>query len=430
MKKSLESFETHNFRYSYNDITNVFESQFDRDLHLMVIWSNARVKESEIIEEVNKNFKILSCSEVFWSNENIDNNFHRIYDITPTDSVAGKRSEVGDNPFIVLMVEDLSPAYQYRFDASGKFKIVSSKIVDYKNLFREWVGGSYMIHSTDNLKEFLNNSILFFGYERAFKLINNQEWDRKIDKYAHDLVGANGWESLEQFFTTLNLTTEYVVLRGVENIEKTVQSSTGDIDILCSNIGEFTASANARNIWNSKNFFHVYIAGKKVLLDIRSTGDDYFDKEWQKNIIKNRVLSSYNIYVPRIDDYFFSHLYHAYIHKPYFYDKYIVRLDKLARNIGVNTFKEDCQKNRENIIKLLRGFLLANNYTVTIPKDEQVYLNVKFISKLQRINKQRLYIRLYSVYIKNIFRKVIKKLKSIAKRNSLILKMYKKYIQK
>lgn len=436
MKKQIINFKYQDINYIFNDIKQNFETKYEKDLQVVVIWSKARIKEKEIIEELNNNFNILNCFELSWTEKNIDDNFHRIYDVAPTGGVAGKRSEVGDESFIVVVIEDLNPVYQYRFDASGRFKIVNSNIVDKKNLFRKWVGGSYMVHSTDNLREFFNNSVLFFGKDKTFELIKNQQWDNKILKVSSDLVGANGWNSVEELFETLNLTTQYVVLRGAGTIEETVKTLSGDIDILCSNIGEFTASANARNIWNSKNFFHVNIAGQDVLFDIRYVGDDYFDKEWQKNIIQNRVLIQNNIYIPRIDDYFFSHLYHAYIHKPYFYDKYIDRLDKLSKGIDIKNFKDDCQNNIENIIKLLRGYLLANNYKVTIPKDEQVYINIKFISRLQKINRIKLYFRFYSVKIKNAPEKMINKLKILVKRNKFLFNIlfnirakYNKYLR-
>jgi len=436
LKKQIINFKYQDINYIFNDIKQNFETKYEKDLQVVVIWSKARIKEKEIIEELNNNFNILNCFELSWTEKNIDDNFHRIYDVAPTGGVAGKRSEVGDESFIVVVIEDLNPVYQYRFDASGRFKIVNSNIVDKKNLFRKWVGGSYMVHSTDNLREFFNNSVLFFGKDKTFELIKNQQWDNKILKVSSDLVGANGWNSVEELFETLNLTTQYVVLRGAGTIEETVKTLSGDIDILCSNIGEFTASANARNIWNSKNFFHVNIAGQDVLFDIRYVGDDYFDKEWQKNIIQNRVLIQNNIYIPRIDDYFFSHLYHAYIHKPYFYDKYIDRLDKLSKGIDIKNFKDDCQNNIENIIKLLRGYLLANNYKVTIPKDEQVYINIKFISRLQKINRIKLYFRFYSVKIKNAPEKMINKLKILVKRNKFLFNIlfnirakYNKYLR-
>lgn len=420
MKININKFKYQDVIYKYNDVINTFETNYDKDLHLVVIWSKARVKEREIIEELQQHFNVLGCFDTTWSKEHLDDNFHRIYDVAPTGGKAGKRKEVGDKAFMVVVIEDQNPEYQYRSDASGRLKIVNSNVVDKKHLFRKWVGGSYMVHSTDNLKEFFNNAILFFGKENTFKLIEQAECNKQVSIVQKDLIGANGWDSCDELFETLNLTTEYVVLRGADNIENTVKTLSGDVDILCSNIGEFTAAANARNIWNSKNFFHVNIAGQEVLFDIRYVGDDYFDESWQKNIIKNRVLNENGINIPRVDDYFFSHLYHAYIHKPYFFEKYIDRLTELSKKIGVESFKHDCQNNTNDILRMLRGYLLAHNYKVSIPKDDQVYINVKIMSQLQKVNRARLTLRILSVKVKNLPSKVMLKAKVAIKKNKFL----------
>jgi len=417
---SLMNFIPENINYRYNEGQNKFETKFNDDLQLLIIWSKARVEEKRILEDLFLNFKVLSCVETTWSKECEDDNFHRLYNVAPTGGIAGKKMDVGSGSFIVVILKDENPIYQYRSDASGRFKIVNSNIVDRKNLYRNWVGGSYMVHSTDNLNEFFNNSMLFFGKAQTFKFFSQRKQNQKIESANNDLIGARGWANVQELFDVLNLSTQYVVLRGANNIEENVKELAGDIDILCSDIGEFTAVANARNIWNSSNFFHVKIEGKDILFDIRYVGDNYFDKTWQQNIIENRILTENRIYIPRVDDYFFSHLYHAYIHKPFFYEKYIDRLTELSEKIGIKNFKDDCQNNTDNILKLLRGYLLAHNYQVSIPKDEQVYINIKFVSKLQKVNRARLFLRILSIKVKDLPTKVILKTKILIKKNKIL----------
>ncbi|MGB5792130.1 hypothetical protein, partial [Poseidonibacter sp.] len=52
--------------------------------------------------------------------------------------------------------------------------------------------------------------------------------------------------------------------------------------------------------------------------------------------------------------------------------------------------------------------------------DEQVYININFISKLQKINRIKLYFRVYSVKLKNYPNKSINKLKIMAKKNKVL----------
>lgn len=420
---NIENFKYQNIKYNYDDVYNIFKLPYNKDLQLLIIWSKARKKENKIIEDLNKNFHILGCFDISWSEKYIDDNFHRLYDVSPTGGIAGKRSEVGDESFIVIVLEDKNPVYEYRSDASGRLKIVNSNIVDKKNLYRNWVGGSYMIHSTDNLNEFFNNSILFFGKKKTFDFSSQKNKYNKVEEVKSDLVGASGWKDTNELFEILNLSTQYVVLRGCDNIERNVTELTGDIDILCSNIGEFTAVANARNIWNSKNFFHVKISGNEILFDIRYIGDDYFDKTWQEEIINNRVLTKNNIYIPQIDDYFFSHLYHAYIHKPFFYEKYSERLDDLAKKINIIDFKNNILKDKQYGLKILKGYLLAKQYNVTIPKDLKVFINVDNISSISDVSILKLYFRIYAIKILNFPYKVFNSLKLFAKKNRFLFKL-------
>ncbi len=417
LEKQVKDYKCKDIEYIYHEDFNNFQTLYDRDLQLFIIWPKARFKEKEIIKELNNSFNILGCMELLWTKENIDDNFHRIYDVAPTGGVAGKRSEVGDGASIVVVLEDLIPNYQYRFDASLRCKIVNSNIVDKKIQFRQLLGGGHTVHSTDNLNEFFNNSILLFGRGKTFDLLERNKWDGNIENYPSDLIGANGWASVDELFDVLNLTTQYVVLRSSETIVATVEDLSGDVDILCSNIGEFAAVANARNIWNSKNFFHVKIKGKDVLFDIRYVGDEYFDKDWQNNIIKNRVLTENNIYIPRADDHFFTHLYHACIHKPFIYEKYVAKLEKLAKSIGIERLNDSCQNDKNYIIRLLKGYLLANKYKLSIPNDDNVYINIAFMSKLKKISKTKLFIRLRFAKLKNMPAKTMSALKVKIKRN-------------
>lgn len=213
--------------------------------------------------------------------------------------------EVGGDDFIAAIIEDLNPKYKYRFDASKRLKLVNYKVVDKKKLYRKWTDGNYLVHSTDNIKEFFNHTVLLLGKDRVLRCLSSNKGMSERGRLNIDIVGANGWNTVGELFDILNLTSQYVVLRGAEGLENRVQDLNGDVDILCSDIGEFTASANARKIGKSDNFYHVNIAGQNVLFDIRFVGDGYFDKQWQQDIIDNRILEKNGVYVPKIDDYFF-----------------------------------------------------------------------------------------------------------------------------
>ena len=420
MKKIIE-YKNENIDYLFEN--NKFTTDYDIDLNIFIIWSNAKFKEKEIIADLSFVFEIVELAEIYWSKKNIDDNFHRLYGIAPNNNISGKRIEVGSGSFIAIVVKDKSPVYLYREDASKNNKIVNVNVVDKKQLYREWVGGNYLIHSSDNLKEFFNNSTLLFGKDKTLEFCTEYCDSTVLKKINKDLIGSNGWSSSKELFDVLNLSTQYVVLRGSENIEKNISSQSGDVDVLCSNVSEFTAVANAVNLWSSDNFFHVEIDNKKILFDIRSTDDNYFDKKWSDKIIRDRVISESNIFIPRVDDYFFSHLYHAYIHKPYFFDKYIDRLSGLSSKIGIIDFKEKMLINKKYGLYLLKGYLLANKYSATIPRDLKVFINIKNMSSLQKKNYTILYGRILLLRLIELPFKITIFLKEMIKKNKMLFNL-------
>ena len=420
MKKIIE-YKNENIDYLFEN--NKFTTDYDIDLNIFIIWSNAKFKEKEIIADLSFVFEIVELAEIYWSKKNIDDNFHRLYGIAPNNNISGKRIEVGSGSFIAIVVKDKSPVYLYREDASKNNKIVNVNVVDKKQLYREWVGGNYLIHSSDNLKEFFTNSPLLFGKDKTLEFCTEYCDSTVLKKINKDLIGSNGWSSSKELFDVLNLSTQYVVLRGSENIEKNISSQSGDVDVLCSNVSEFTAVANAVNLWSSDNFFHVEIDNKKILFDIRSTDDNYFDKKWSDKIIRDRVISESNIFIPRVDDYFFSHLYHAYIHKPYFFDKYIDRLSGLSSKIGIIDFKEKMLINKKYGLYLLKGYLLANKYSATIPRDLKVFINIKNMSSLQKKNYTILYGRILLLRLIELPFKITIFLKEMIKKNKMLFNL-------
>ena len=295
-------------------------------------------------------------------------------------------------------------------------KIVNVNVVDKKSLYRKWVGGNYLVHSTDNLKEFFNNAILLFGADKLNGILEKDVVESRLTEMKSDLVGSGGWSSFEDLFSALNLAAEYVVLRGEKHIGSTKKSLGEDIDILCADVGEFTSVANAVKFGNSNHLFLVNVCSEDVLFDVRHVGDEYYDQRWQKSILKNKILSDINVYVPRYDDQFFSLLYHAYIQKPIFYDKYVADLLSLSRKIGLDNITEDYLKSEYEISKLLTGFLLASGYSVSIPKDKKVYVNVRFVSILYGQNVVRLYFRVFFFKVRVFPSQFLSVVKNLIKR--------------
>lgn len=378
-----------NENYEYTHDGN-FTIESNSDYQIFVIWEKARFIEEKIVNDINENFNVLVDVDVIWSKKYMGDNFHRFYHIPPNGKPSTKSQITGEGPFRLIIIEDNNPVFNYRKDASGRLKLVNVNVVDRKVEYRKWTGGSYLIHCTDTPLEFRQTIFLLYNREEIEHILFLKE-DLYKFKCLGDLNGSDTWSSVKALFDVLNYGVKYVVLRNREDIEKTITECSGDVDLLCDDMNKFISLTNAKKIEGYDNFFHINIMGKNVLFDVRYCGDDYYDRNWQEDILVRRVIEN-GIYVPRIDDYFFSHLYHSFVHKRFSERKYAKRLVLLAKKINIRLSYEDL-KDPDIVADLLRGYLLGSNYQISVPCDKKVFINISFLSKVYNIKTYKLFFR-------------------------------------
>src|SRR5262249_40364470 len=146
-------------------------------------------------------------------------------------------------------------------------------------------------------------------------------------------AGANGWNSLSDLFHVLNASTEYAVMRNFEDLpESATTEEHGDVDLICASSREmaFVANASPAAPGQYRVLYRVTIGGKEVLFDFREVGDNYYDPQWEREMLERRVFSSRGFFHLGPDDYFHSLLYHATVHKPAVATGYLVRLRELS----------------------------------------------------------------------------------------------------
>ena len=107
--------------------------------------------------------------------------------------------------------------------------------------------------------------------------------------------------------------------------------NSGDIDLLVNNFFIFKRIADAHSyklknlslISNNGDPLEDYgfkvsnfikVEKNEVCLDIRYVGDNYFDKNWQFKILKNRTFKN-GIFIPSKKDQLYTILYHIFFHK-------------------------------------------------------------------------------------------------------------------
>ena len=183
------------------------------------------------------------------------------------------------------------------------------------------------------------------------------------------------YKDISEFFNQLRAE-EYLVLRNFEEFEnKQFVFEHPDIDLLCKKVGQITARINCKPKGKRDDKLHyvVLIENQLVPVDIRCVGDNYFDKKWQKEVLKRKCLKD-NYYIMDNIDYFYTLLYHSCIHKKDFSKDYIARLSSLAKMC-------DIEFNYENRYEILNEFLRTNGYRYVYPKADTTHAHLDNVDK-------------------------------------------------
>ncbi len=387
------------------------------ELHLIIVWHNANENFSDILNDISNRFSIKEVYEITWNKENIVKNFIAFYSHSQSHLnwrkinklMRGKSKYCGKGPFHLIIFEDNNPIYEKRITSSGKNE-VNINIFDCKQKYRKITGGGHLIHGTDSEKESSKDLTLLLGQNKGDFLANNNIcWNGKIKKIIRDISGVTGFDSLEQFFYVLNSSLDYIIMRNFEGFpEEYTSSEHGDIDLLVDNLKLAVYTTGAKKVYKRNNRVHykILIANSELYFDFRYLGDNYYDLKWEKQLLEERVLLKNSFYIPDKNNYFYSLLYHAIVHKPKFSDDYIEKLVNIGESLGLLIRNEfDYSQNR---LRILNEFMDKKKYQFVYPNDLSVYTNLKinkFVRKapfVRRINCLKVHFRiLLSLYLKN-----------------------------
>lgn len=368
--------------YTYCEQSNSFKHCLDDDYHLFIIWQNGRSFEKEIIETIALDFEVISTISLTWSDKNIEQSFNRLYKAINNPHISAKAETMGTGEFICLVVKDSSPKYSYRKTVSGAIELVNSRTVQVKRKAREF-SGDYFVHSSASPEEFYEQAMLLFGSVLLQKILNGQCNKLSLEQ---NLVGTNGWKDFSELFEVLNASSKYIVLRNFEFLPDDFFENDKDVDILCENVIDFISSSNARvlEITEGGAKLIITIDNKDVPFDIRFVGDNYYCDQWSRDMLLQRVRTKHDIFRPRVDDYFFSLLYHSVLQKSEVKPSYINHFEALSKSMDFDFFDMKKINEKKYIASIIEGFFVYKRYKYTKPKDSGVYVNysvLKHISK-------------------------------------------------
>lgn len=350
----------------------------EKELHIFILWARARNRETEILDDINKKFNLYEVIEVTWSKKKFAENLSRFYGVKLGRN-SSKEKECGNEKFLLITLFDENPKYDWVKTSRG-LEYVNINTFEAKQLYRSWTGGGHKVHATNLPAETEHDLVLLLGQTTKDYLwpTSTKQYNGTINKHDCDLVGANGWGSLEEFFYVLNATIKYIVLRNYEYLSHNyVSEEHGDIDLLVGDLENAVLTANAKKVFKPKHRVHYFVKinGKKIFFDFRYKGDEYYCYVWEHDLLKNRERYNSLFYVPSKEDHFYSLIYHAIIHKQIIATDYHIILKKMSEELfSKEIIGGEVYVNRIDLYAtLLKKFMRKNGYFFTRPKDKSVF---------------------------------------------------------
>lgn len=328
------------------------------ELHLFILWERARYQQDKILADIREHFSIVKLYEISWTPELVSSNLTRFYgENLPSHS--DKEQECGTGPFLLVIVRDEKPNYEYRETSHGKEK-VNINMFDGKAKYRSWTKGGHKIHGTNTTQETNHNLTMLLGMNTEDFLQQVKPDAEQIEPLQRDVTGARGWKSVQELFYVLNNTVRYVIMRGVSAGEIGDYIDHTDTDILTDQYQNFWYIANGapcRSTIRPKE--RVVIEGKNYDLDMWNTERDYYDQKWSAAMLGNRELKN-GYYVLSEEDDFYCLLYHCLINKDAIAPDYREKLERYKKQFGIKG---------DDWYRILVDYLERKSYVILRPDD-------------------------------------------------------------
>lgn len=260
-----------------------------------------------------------------------------------------------DNFNIVkLFVQEAKSPLRYKLSNTEKNGKNGWNTIDTMNVYKIQIEGTleFFVYRATNPRRYClsKKKIKDNEWEYYYNFFCKEDYvDKRIDMYKFINV-----KQLKKIFDNLK---NYVVLRGYDDLHNKIPllKNKDDIDIL------LTEKDSIVNLCYNNI---VVINNEKVKFDRRYIGDNYYDKNWQKNMIDTKV-KRYFFYILNETNNYYATLYHSLIHKGQINSKY----EKLYK-----TFENKHNLNSDIISRYyqLLKFMFKNKYCFTRAIDNGV----------------------------------------------------------
>lgn len=360
------------FQFSLAPDGTYLEHNYNRDLHLFVIWQDARAALDQILNDLARRFSVLSVADVQWSESLIVRNSDRLY--KNVQRRARRVSpKIGRGRFNVVIVEDPDPRYGLDLNASGIYEIANQAIVRHKRSYRTWFETSYAVHSTSSMAEFFEHAPLLLGLEQSRNVIAGRTSPDEVRTVHADTTGVRGWGNFKELFRFLNLATNAIVLSDFECLPDADPAGVSELEFLCEDLRGFLAAINADMVDYRVPFrSNITVGGHTLSVVARHIGDGHLDARWQRDLLANQCTHGDSVPRPRPDDHFFYLLYRTKIHGASVDNDGLDSLAAAALEIGLEEIGVPEIESDESAASILAGFMKGRGYKVVIPEDPSI----------------------------------------------------------
>ena len=381
------------------------------NVHAVVLFPSVRNQKVDFVKTIIKEYAKIITEHAFWlKNDAADMFVQQIYpnEAWVSNGAWGKTkycfpSDTKKFPIRVFFISTPLPL---------------KKVLGMKQRIRElYKMGKHSIHITDTHLQAMDVAKLVLN-KHSLRYINYTKWTsplqrKKIkcnppqnaDENARFYIDGNTcalekacssvprifteskthWSSVEDLWLALDTANiKYALLRNFENGVIHPNDAHPDVDILLESLepaccvmtmyGGPEAKCK-RNVQNQGQ--HVTIRGQKVKLDIRILGDKYYDDKWTQDMLTRRVRG----HVPNSlawsispEDYLFSLIYHALVHKKKISKDYPARICAKATGLGYVLDIHRCS-DRKYLQLFVSKWMSSRGYTFVKPLDKNVPYN-------------------------------------------------------
>jgi cell division protein FtsB len=245
---------------------------------------------------------------------------------------------------------------------------------DKKDEYRTLTGGGHKIHATnDEIETNHDLTLLLDKNIEDFLKENDTDWDGNIEELSKDLFGNEKWNTVSEMFYALNNCANYAILRNYESLPNEIYDNDhNDIDIICDSLEDVAYVLNAKPVFEEEYRVHykTNVENRIAYFDLRHIGDNYYFEPMERKILQEKVYNEKGFYTLNDENYFYTLMYHALLHKPEF------KLDYKEKLIKLNIQKVSLDTTIKEYAQILKKWMIDNEYIVVDPIDKTVLINI------------------------------------------------------